>query len=126
MKWSEHKKKWINQGVFLGVILAACVALFYGCRAEGATVTLAWDPNTEPDIAGYKIYYGSPPGTYTNVVNPGNVTNTTITDLEAPFTYAFYATCYNTSGLESEPSNVVQYTVPNPEPPAPPQNVRIE
>jgi len=83
---------------------------------HAATVMLAWDPNPEPDVAGYRIYYGSPPGNYTVVKDCGNVTNTVIEALEPGRTYAFYATCYNTSALESEPSNVVTYTVPAPRP----------
>lgn len=33
------------------------------------TVTLAWDANTEPDLAGYKIHYGLVSGNYSNIVN---------------------------------------------------------
>ena len=29
-----------------------------------STVTLAWDENAEPDIAGYNLYYGRSPGVY--------------------------------------------------------------
>ena len=89
--------------------------------ARAASVTLAWDPNTEPDIAGYRLYYGTPAGNFTTVVNTGNTTNTTVEGLQPGATYAFYVTCYNTSGLESEPSNVVTYTVPEqrPRPPKP-------
>ena len=95
---------------FFAIFLFALTTMF--SVPYGASVTLAWDPNTEPDIAGYKLYYGSPVGTYSEVVNVGNTTNTTVDTLVSGNTYAFYVTCYNTSGLESEPSNVVEYSVP--------------
>ncbi len=79
---------------------------------QAADVTLAWDANPEPDVAGYKIYFGSPAGSFDQVVDAGNTTTTTIPNVTAGATYSFYATCYNTSGLESEPSNIVQYTIP--------------
>jgi len=85
--------------------------------ALAAQVTLAWDANTEPDIAGYRIYFGT--NGFGEVVNAGNVTNITITTLVAGGAYSFYATCYNTSGLESEPSNIVMYSVPPDGPPLP-------
>jgi len=68
MKWSEHKQKWINRGVLVGVALAAVVALFYGCRAEAAEtwpgmplrtnrVVLCWDmPDPLEDIDYTRIY----------------------------------------------------------------------
>ena len=34
--------------------------------AYAADVTLAWDPNTEPGITGYKIYWGPSSGNYTS------------------------------------------------------------
>ena len=77
-----------------------------------ASVTLAWDPNIEPDVAGYRLYYGTSSNMFGIVVNCGNVTNYTVADLQNGLTYSFYVTCYNTSGLESEPSNVVDYSVP--------------
>lgn len=89
--------------------MAILVATPSLCAAQ---VTLAWDPNSEPDVAGYRLYYGSPGGEFGTVINTGNVTNFTAGDLVPGSTYAFYVTCYNTSGLESEPSNVVEYLVP--------------
>ena len=46
-----------------------------------AQVTLAWDANTEPDVAGYKIYSGTSSGNYDNVIDVGNQTNGTIQNL---------------------------------------------
>jgi hypothetical protein len=80
---------------------------------EVGWVQLAWDPNTEPDVAGYRIYYGSPPGKYNQVIDVGDVTTAKIDHLLVGQTYSFHATCYNTAGLESDPSNSVEYLVPS-------------
>jgi hypothetical protein len=88
----------------------------------GAGITLVWDANTEPDVAGYRLYYGY--GTnvsqfttnnlakFNVIVNTGNVTNYSLTNLSGGRLYGFYVTCYNTSGLESLPSNIVTYQFP--------------
>jgi hypothetical protein len=80
----------------------------------GQSVTLGWDPNNDPDVAGYKIYYGTASQTYTNVVVVGNTNNGTITGLVAGTTYYFAATEYNLTGAESAFSDEVSYTLPEP------------
>ena len=112
-------------------ILLACLLalLFAGSSTRAATITLAWDPNFEPDIAGYRLHYGTPVGNFTSVVDVGLSTIAAAPDLVAGLSYAFYVTCYNLSGLESEPSNLVEYTVPpDPDPPTnqPPQALSAE
>ncbi len=72
-----------------------------------AQVTLAWDPNAEPDIAGYKIYYGSVSRSYNWFVDVGNDTAHTITGLPGGSTMYFAATAYNTAGTESMYSSEV-------------------
>lgn len=96
--------------VWWAIWVACLTGVVSGLQA--AQVTLAWDPNAEPDVAGYRLYYGAGGDEFSTVLNTGNVTNYTVADLEPGVTYAFYVTCYNTSGLESEPSNVVEYAVP--------------
>ena len=76
-------------------------------------VTLEWLPpqaNTDgsnaSDLAGYVIYWGTEPGSYTRSVsvnNPG-LTSYVVENL-APGTYEFVATSYNASGVESAYSN---------------------
>jgi hypothetical protein len=76
-------------------------------------VMVAWDANTESDLAGYKVYYWKD-GT-TNQVMSVDVGNKTrfILPLTAPAsTYRFYATAYNASGLESGPSTLVDDWTP--------------
>jgi hypothetical protein len=73
------------------------------------SVSLVWDENTEPDLAGYKIYYGLSSGDYDNSVDVGNQTTCTLTNLEGDTTYYIAATAYNTQGMESDFSNEVTF-----------------
>jgi len=78
------------------------------------SVTLSWDaPTTNTDgsaltdLAGYKLYWGTSPGNYTNSVlidNPG-ITTYVLENL-APGTYEFASTALNASGSESQYSGV--------------------
>lgn len=79
---------------------------------ELVELTLTWDPNTEPDLAGYILYWGFSSSDYVFSVDVGNQTSYTVTDLAPGATYYFAVTAYNTSGLESDYSNEVVYTVP--------------
>ena len=50
--------------------------------AAAAQVTLAWDKNPEPDIAGYKMHYGMTSGNYEYSVDVGNFASCTISGLK--------------------------------------------
>lgn len=76
-----------------------------------AQVTLAWDPDSLPDLAGYKIYYGKAPGNYQWAVDAGYTTTHTLSDLTIGETYYAAATAYINTGLESTYSNEVMFTV---------------
>jgi hypothetical protein len=79
-------------------------------------VTLGWDQNTEPDIAGYKIYYGTASRKYTNIIDVKSrtVTSCIITNLTVGQKYYFAATSYNKILVESSYSAEVSwpYTPP--------------
>jgi hypothetical protein len=75
-------------------------------------VILMWDPNMEPDLDGYKIYYGKSSGNYPNMIDVGNTETCTISGLMPGETYFFAAKAYNTFGIESGFSNELIYTVP--------------
>ncbi len=49
------------KGIFLPAVLISVLILF-PVLAHGAQVTLAWDANSEPDVAGYNLYYGTAGG----------------------------------------------------------------
>jgi len=83
-------------------------ALLIG-SAGGATVTLAWNRNPEPDIAGYRLYYGTAAEPFNTVIDV-RTTTATASDLLVGLTYTFAVTAYNTAGVESAFSKPVSYT----------------
>ena len=94
---------------FLTFFLVAFFLVFPSSNGQCAQVTLTWDPNSEPDLAGYEIYYGTASGNYQWKINVGNVTAYTVNNLDTGRTYYFAATAYNTKGQESGYSNEVVY-----------------
>ena len=99
---------------FLGVCLAL---LLVAARVEAASVTLAWDANSETNLSGYYVGYRTSPTGSETLVNVGNVTTWTLTTASAGNTYYFRVYAENTSGLRSAPSTEVSTTIPNTPPP---------
>ena len=87
------------------------------------TVTVEWNQNTEPDLGGYKLYYGKTsraqgPYAETVVINDKNTTDWSLT--LTPDTYYFGLTAFDLNGNESGFSNEVSATIPSSEPPGKP------
>jgi hypothetical protein len=78
--------------------------------AAAQTVTLAWNANTESDLAGYRVQYGTVAGNPSTTVDVGNVTQRQFSGLQAGVTYYFRVRAYNTSDQESAPSAEVSHT----------------
>ena len=107
-KLRVFKKIHIFQFSLLRLKLFAFLSvLFYSNLVSAAEVTLAWDANTDPDLAGYMIYYGFASRSYDYVVDAENQTTFTISNLEEGHTYYFAVTAYDTEDLESDFSNEV-------------------
>jgi hypothetical protein len=104
-----------RRGVF------ALLALLYATPLLASSVNLAWNPNTEPDLAGYTVHYGTTSGAYTHSVDVGSRTSWQVEGLEGSRVYYFVVRAYNTSGMTSAPSQEVSAVVdPPPLPPPPP------
>jgi fibronectin type 3 domain-containing protein len=74
---------------------------------------LAWDPNSESDLAGYRLHIGTESRTYDRQIDVGNDTTYTVDELQPGQTYYFAVTAHNTAGAESDYSNEVDYTEPS-------------
>ncbi len=98
---------------FLSFLVLTILFSNLGPPGHCAQVTLTWDPNSESDLAGYKIYSGTQSGNYQNKIDVGNVTTYILNGLTSGPTYYIAATAYNAQGLESGFSNEVIYTVPS-------------
>ena len=71
--------------------------------------TISWTANTEPDLAGYKVYHGTSPGVYTDVsIVTAPTTSKVYTGLYDLVPHYFAVSSYDTSGNESSLSVVVQ------------------
>lgn len=86
--------------------------------AAHAQATLTWNPASDPTVTGYRLWWAS---LYDSTVpltsqDVGTATSATIPSLPADTFYVF-VTSYNAAGVNSDSSNEVVFTVPNP--PAP-------
>jgi fibronectin type 3 domain-containing protein len=96
----------------LGFEIVVCSIIgVIASNAVAAQATLAWDPNTESDLAGYRIHYGTASGSYTVHTDVHNVTTYSLTDLKEGQLYYFAVTAYDTAGNESGYSNEVSYSI---------------
>ena len=111
----------INTIVWEICAIALLWLLLWTSGALAADYTVAWDANTEPDLAGYRLYYGVGSGNYTDSVDVGNVTQHTVADLADDTIYYFALRAYDTDGNYSELSEEI-----NTDAPSAPGGVRIE
>ena len=102
----QHKVRKIT---LLFLFIFCFLSIVFAAGGNCAQVTLAWDANSEPNIAGYKVYYGTASRVYNWYFDVGNVTTYSVTGLTDGSTYYFAATAYDTSGVESTYSSEVSY-----------------
>jgi uncharacterized repeat protein (TIGR02543 family) len=76
-----------------------------------AQMNLAWDPETDFSVVGYKVYYGTASRTYGVPINVGNVATYTLIGLTQGITYYIAVTAYNAANYESGYSNEVSVMI---------------
>ena len=83
-------------------IMLIVIIMLLPAIAFAATIQVNWNPNTEEDLAGYRLYVGTASGQYGEPVDVGNVTGHVMEITpEHGATYYFALTAYDTSGNES-------------------------
>jgi hypothetical protein len=105
------------RAAFLSRFLAALAPLLIVSLSSShavQSVTLAWDASSDPNIAGYKLRYGTTSGNPSQIVDVAKTTTATPSNLNDATTYFFTVSAYNTEALESPPSNEVSYMTPGP------------
>lgn len=100
----------INKKTFVMAVAMIGMAVQLLAQTNGS-VTLAWDPNPEPDISHYIVYKRLLGGSYDPALIVTNGTVATVSNLTQNATWFFVVTAINTSGLESDYSNEVSATV---------------
>jgi hypothetical protein len=99
----NHRKMSFGQrSVRLAMLLL--LFLIQDSVLKASDVILSWAANTDADLAGYRVHYGTSSRTYRTTINVGNRTSYTVTGLGAG-TYYFSVTAYDVSNNESGFSN---------------------
>ena len=108
--------------MFYLLLILFCLSIF-ACRSGGitcvpsstskssegsGTIIITWDSNTEKDLGGYRVFYGSSPGKYENCVDVGKglesspgVTQYNLTGLIKGRTYYIAVTAYSKNDTSS-------------------------
>ncbi len=97
--------------IFTALIITFILAI--PATSHATSVTAMWNPNPEPNIAGYQLLYGTASGSYTTVLDVGKVTSYSFS-VTGGVTYYFVLQAYDTAGVYSPYSAEVAFLVPLP------------
>lgn len=98
---------------FLAASLASSLLLATASAHAGVSVTLEWNRNTEPNVAGYRVHYGPLAAPYSQLLDVKSNT-ASIPNLIAGTTYLFAVSAYDTTGAESDYSqSIAHYATAN-------------
>lgn len=112
--------------------LIAIAILLMASTAIAATVNFRWAANTEPDLAGYRLYRATKSGGYIKGAyvaqipcGPNDESCTQAADQVGIGTFFWTVTAYDEEGLESDYSIELSKTIGGSTPPDPPSNLSI-
>lgn len=102
------------------LILILAILLIPLFAFAATSVTLNWDPNTEPDLAGYRLYRSTTSGSGYSKVGEITAPSTEFTDtVIMDGTYYWVVTAFDANGNESGFSNEVSAVLDSTPPGAP-------
>ncbi|MBL7093193.1 Ig-like domain-containing protein, partial [candidate division KSB1 bacterium] len=90
-----------------------CLFIFSALTADLAAdeLKVTWNKNTEDDLIGYKVYWGTSSRTYSNNFYVGTDTTYMVPDLSQGNEYFFAVTAIDTANNESAYSDEVSYSL---------------
>jgi len=114
--------------ILLLLLAMASVANAAVVLSTNHTVQLAWNKHVDPNVYGYRVYWGTASHTYTANVNIEGINSTviTISNLTANVVYYFAATAHYANGAESGFSDEINYTPLYIPPPTPQQRITFQ
>jgi hypothetical protein len=77
-----------------------------------ATLHVNWASNSEADLAGYRLRYGTSQGNYTEVIEVGRTATCEVSGLQPGTLYHFALFAFDEAGNESAPSAEITARVP--------------
>lgn len=86
--------------------------VYQAAPGETRSVALAWDPSPDSSVVGYRIYYGTQTGNWTNHIDVGSQISVTLAGFTPQTTNFLTVKAYDANQMESEPSNEIQYIAP--------------
>ncbi len=104
----------------IGLLLVGTLGLVRFEAVAAQSVALAWNANSESDLAGYRLYYGTTSRVYSlqiEVAVPAVASTTvsaSVAGLQPGQRYYFAVTALARDGFESGYSEEVTYAMPNP------------
>jgi hypothetical protein len=96
------------------LIVAPLLAPAQPAPPIAAPVALVWDASPDASVTGCALYYAIVDSGVTNRLDVGMVLTASVSNLLAGSNYLFFVVAYNSSGIESDPSNVLLYSPPLP------------
>jgi PKD repeat protein len=122
--FGKISKYTFNYGIVFWLVLSTSALIFFPAYDASASteVVLEWTPNSEPDLAGYKVFSREDGKSYdyTNASWSGTDNYCTIYDLDETKTYCFVARAFDSEGFESGDSEEVCHiptVIPDNQPP---------
>ena len=108
------------------ITILTALLLMYGTAIAG-DVSFMWDANTEPDLAGYRLFVHDESGSYdyTNPAIECTTVGASVTNLPDGHTYYFVLRAFDTEGFESGNSNELFQYFPQSWEGVPPGNPQI-
>lgn len=108
-----RREKALMRRHYYSFICALLAGAFAVLPSAGRAQTLEWDANTEPDLAGYRVYAGTQSGVYGPPVDVGKTTSYQPQGVDWTHRAYFGVQAYNTSMLVSPMSTEAVWVPPS-------------